>query len=333
MPIYQFMISIVVPVYNVENFLDECIQSILCQTYQNFELVLVDDGSTDDSLTICNRYVSKDVRVKCISIKNNGANNARKVGVANAKGEYIMFVDADDTIANNALENFVSLVEHNSCVDIVIAHMQEEKKEISGYHYLLDLLHFSCWVSMCFKLYRTSILKDSLIDIPSELKYGEDLLQNVNIARFANKVMYCNIEYYNYRLVHTSVTHTMQFSQSYESKFQEFLVRCLFKQSLKDKLESGVKSDLDFAWCRCYLNGLKNVALYSSSFNFEDSAFIKLKSNLRQNKSELNVDEKILLYSNPLWCILLLKSYINYCRFKKYIKIKMIKVGIYNKYR
>lgn len=321
-------ISIVVPVYNVEQYLDECIESILCQTYQNFELVLVDDGSTDGSLHICNRYVSKDARVKCIPIENSGANNARKVGVANANGEYIMFVDADDTIENKALEAFVSIIEHNLNVDIVIAHMQEEEKEISGYDYLLDLLHFSCWVSMCFKLYRTSVLKDSFINIPSELKYGEDLLQNVNIARYVNSVVYCNINYYKYRMVENSVSHTMKFCQEYEDKLQNFLTSYLFGKSVAEKLNSEVKTDLDFAWCKCYLNGLKNVVLYSSNFNCHDFAYLQLKHNLKSHFTMLDMDERILLYSHHIVCIPLFKSYIYYCRLKKNIKKGLVRIGL-----
>jgi len=94
-------ISIIVPVYNAENYLNDCIDSILVQTFTDFELILVDDGSTDRSGNICDEYTLKDKRIKVIHKKNGGASTARKVGVEEAGGRYIGWVDADDRIADD----------------------------------------------------------------------------------------------------------------------------------------------------------------------------------------------------------------------------------------
>lgn len=98
------MISIIVPVYNSQNYLDRCISSILDQTYTDFELIIVDDGSTDDSLRICMKYAQIDKRVVVISQKNTGAGLARNAGLAIAKGDYIGFVDSDDYISHDMYE-------------------------------------------------------------------------------------------------------------------------------------------------------------------------------------------------------------------------------------
>ena len=94
------IISIIVPIYNVDNYLEKCIDSILNQALEEFELVLVNDGSTDNSGAICDKYSNKDERVKVIHKKNGGVSSARNVGIKNANGDYIGFVDPDDYVDN-----------------------------------------------------------------------------------------------------------------------------------------------------------------------------------------------------------------------------------------
>ena len=98
------MISIIVPVYNTEKYLDQCIQSILSQTYTDFELLLIDDGSTDSSGVICDRYAEQDSRVRVFHKPNGGVSSARNIGLDNTKGEWITFLDSDDWIAPSMLD-------------------------------------------------------------------------------------------------------------------------------------------------------------------------------------------------------------------------------------
>ena len=100
------MISIIIPVYNVEKYLPQCIDSVLAQSYRNFELILVDDGSPDGSPSICDRYACKDNRVKVIHQQNSGVSTARNNGIDNAKGEWITFIDSDDFVESDYLERF-----------------------------------------------------------------------------------------------------------------------------------------------------------------------------------------------------------------------------------
>ena len=95
------MISVIVPVYNSEKRLHKCIDSILGQTYTNFELLLINDGSTDTSGDICEEFAEKDERIKVFHKKNGGASSARNIGIDNAKGEYICFVDSDDYVSDD----------------------------------------------------------------------------------------------------------------------------------------------------------------------------------------------------------------------------------------
>lgn len=120
----KFKVSIIIPVYNVEDYLVCCVNSILNQTYKNFELILVDDGSVDKSAEICDEYHKKDTRVKVIHKKNGGLSSARNAGLDVAKGKYIIFVDSDDFVANNFCEKLIKGIEENSA-EIAICNYSE----------------------------------------------------------------------------------------------------------------------------------------------------------------------------------------------------------------
>lgn len=113
------MFSIIIPVYNVEQYLDKCLKSISKQTFLDFECIIVDDGSPDNSNAIIDKYVNKDQRFKVIHQKNMGLSAARNTGLDAAKGDYIAFVDSDDYIANDYLEKFVLKIA-SSNADIII---------------------------------------------------------------------------------------------------------------------------------------------------------------------------------------------------------------------
>ena len=114
----QALISVIIPVYNVENYLRECIESVLNQTFRDFEVILVDDGSTDSSGDICDEYVEKDERVTVIHQKNGGLSVARNTGLSEANGKYVYFLDSDDYISENALATLLNIAENDSS-DIV----------------------------------------------------------------------------------------------------------------------------------------------------------------------------------------------------------------------
>ena len=101
------LISVVLPIYNVEKYLNRCIKSIITQTYKNLEVILVDDGSPDHCPRICDEWAKKDARIKVIHKKNEGLGMARNTGIENATGEYICFVDSDDYIAPDTIEKVI----------------------------------------------------------------------------------------------------------------------------------------------------------------------------------------------------------------------------------
>ena len=125
------LISIIVPVYKAEKYLSECIDSIISQTYENFELILIDDGSPDNSGKICDEYAEKDKRIKVIHKENAGVSSARNIGLDNASGEYIAFIDSDDFVDKQYLEKLHCNLKHNDA-DISLCRLSYYKKDVAN---------------------------------------------------------------------------------------------------------------------------------------------------------------------------------------------------------
>jgi glycosyltransferase involved in cell wall biosynthesis len=164
------LISVVVPVYKVEKYIHECINSVLGQTYKNFELILVDDGSPDTCGEICDDYSRKDTRVRVIHKKNGGLSDARNAGIDIAKGEYITFIDSDDYVHQDYLKVMLRLAEehHASIVQVDFTNQadnlgQGASERISLFNpeeALTDMLRMrKVQVIACAKLYRTDLFK------------------------------------------------------------------------------------------------------------------------------------------------------------------------------
>lgn len=239
------MISIIVPVYNTEKYLDQCIQSVLAQTYTNWELLLIDDGSTDSSGAICDKYAAKDKRIRVFHKENGGANSARLLGVKYASGTYTMFLDADDTIEAYGLNDVIQYTQHDSS-DIIVAHTTHPYKLLDKYSYLQDLLIGDCWGSLCTKLYRTSVLAKHFCDIPQDLKMGEDLMQNINLAQSVTRITYCNSRFYNYRRNVTSVSNSFSRTWEYEKKYHKAIGEILQYNIFNDTTLLEHKSNVFF---------------------------------------------------------------------------------------
>ncbi len=174
-------ISVIVPVYNVEKYLSRCIDSVLQQTYKNFELILIDDGSTDNSSKICDIYAKADDRIKVLHKKNEGVSVARNIGIDIAQGECIFFVDSDDWVSENCLHFLTSAMERNP-VQLVAGSFQYRSIKCKS-HVLPEtfwalnkndnILNLSC---VWNQLFLSKIIKENNLKFPLGMKYGEDTL-------------------------------------------------------------------------------------------------------------------------------------------------------------
>lgn len=233
----ESLISVIVPVYNAERWIKKCIFSILRQTYHNIEIILVDDGSKDKSLTICKNFAKTDTRIRIISKENGGVSSARNAGLLSAKGEYITFVDSDDFLASNAIGVMAKVIEQSKadfCVGQIIylspvgnVHQNRVKNRVCK---RIDMSEFCDFLDgmdtgPCGKLFKRSVIKQNNIMFDESVHMGEDTIFFYDYLRACNVIASVDGDvYYINGLMETSLSRN-----TYHENLAENLHRCLYK--------------------------------------------------------------------------------------------------------
>ena len=212
-------ISVIVPVYNVDRYLEICIDSLINQTYDNLEIILINDGSTDDSKLICEKYLNLDKRIKLINQKNKGVSSARNNGIRNSSGEYIVFVDSDDYCELNMFETIVKNINLNKDTFIIYGYnkifknkkksvLLNENKNLNKNNIIKNILiKEEIGGYLWNKLFIASIIKNNNIKFNNKISYCEDLLFVSEYIRYIKRVKYLKKSLYNYRMRKNSVTY------------------------------------------------------------------------------------------------------------------------------
>lgn len=214
-------ISIIVPVYNVQDYLERCIKSLINQTYKNIEIILVNDGSTDNSLEICNNYCNKDDRIIVINKENGGLSDARNYGICNATGDYILFVDSDDYIELDSCEKFESIVKNNIMIDVVTSNAKVvDNNEISylkhtcyskynfsnGIDYLShEIKNNSMSMASVLNLYNLKFIKDNNLYFKKGILH-EDEEFTPRVFLKSKNIIHLDYCFYNYILRNDSIS-------------------------------------------------------------------------------------------------------------------------------
>ena len=316
------MISIIIPIYNVEKYLEKCLDSILNQTYKNLEIILIDDGSTDNSPNICNSYCEKDKRIKIIHKNNEGVSSARNKGIELSKGKYIVFIDSDDYVSNEHIEVLYDCIISNN-VDLVISNLidisedgiilnNEEKESflMNKDQCLKELLSEDNFYHLCCgNIYR----KDLLEKIRFNCKYSiaEDLdflyryIKQISSAYFLSK----NTYYYLKR--EGSATNSI-----YSEKWNDELKICNFIISEMVELENNFHKYAKRKYIRLNINQAYRFKLNKNQTKI-------LKNNIKIYKNEM-FNSKLFDNKEKLKIFLLLKSYYLF-KIVSNIKDKIIK--------
>lgn len=221
-------ISIIIPVYNAERYIEKCLKSIINQTLTEIEVIIINDGSHDKSLEICENYANQDPRIRIIDKENQGVSIARNKGIEEAKGKYIMFIDADDWIENNACEILYSEIKQNSadlCFCNHIIEYNDRVKKVKFYDensmilkddirrkIILPLIEENqnkihekaSFRSPWGKLFKKSIIIDNNIRFNKELSIGEDFIFNLEYLSKSEKVVMSDNYLYHYLINDTS---------------------------------------------------------------------------------------------------------------------------------
>ena len=233
------MISIVVPVYNAESTIEKCLKSIQNQTFTDFEAVLIDDGSSDNSGVICDKYSNEDGRFRVFHQKNNGVSYARQAGIEKAQGEYVIHADPDDWVEETMLEDLLKMaIDTNADVVLCDYYINDNiyvKQQPSNLHHevvlkeLFQHLHGSC----CNKLLRRECYEFFKVQFPKELSYSEDLVFWVKLLIHPLKIAYLPNAYYHYIQHQNSAVH----SYINNSKEQGWILMNIIRNELKDNTE------------------------------------------------------------------------------------------------
>ncbi len=255
-------ISIIIPVYNAELYLDACIKSLQNQTFTDCEFIFVNDGSTDNSKIIIESYKELDKRIQLINQKNQGVSIARNNGITIAQGEYIGFVDADDWVENDMYDTLYNSIKKNNC-DIVLCNMSRYFNEIktsSKYnfpsHEVLELEYIKKVLqpyliknddlySSCNKLFKSEIIKNNSIKFPEGNALSEDNIFNLLYFDKIKRFIYLDYAGYNYREVSGSATRDIASKDYFENeiKIYNFNYRSFMNLSISDEEINSLKEE------------------------------------------------------------------------------------------
>ena len=275
-------LSVIVPVYNTEKYLRECIDSILAQTFTDFELILVNDGSTDGSGAICDEYAAKDPRIQVIHQENGGITVARKSGVRAARGEYVTFVDSDDWIDKDMYRIMLA----GESADVVICNMVKsrndgmfeikccvnpglyDKQKLQDSFYPTMLFDFdrcqpAVHPSLCNKLIRCEIIRNVINNVADGITYGEDALCSYACMLDAEKIRMMTQGLYYYRENPQSVCNV--YNKKMFSKL--ILLGTELEQQFKER-NNNLQSQVFGYLARHSLECIRNELLYHTGITF-----------------------------------------------------------------
>lgn len=292
------LVSVVVPAYNVGKYLSECIESVLNQTFKNFEVIIVDDGSIDRTGEICDAYAQKDFRIKVFHTKNQGVSAARRLGVSKSAGDWLYFIDGDDTIPEKALEMLLSHA-NNAAFDIIIGFMNWKipidcRLIITNDQYRHKVLTYNeTRYSLCGKLYRREVVKEGYFNIPRSITNGEDKLVNVQIAfSITSDVLLLNESVYNYRTDNiSSAMHNYKVTLENEEEYYKYLYSYIPEGEEKKYMSELIK---------CRINALSRLYRQNQNQEWRKSDYYKkLRTDIDRYKYKLTISNRLLFCKIP----------------------------------
>lgn len=288
------ILTVVIPVYNVEKYLKRCIDSILVQEWKNYDILLVDDGSTDNSPQICDDYAKAYDIISVIHKENGGLSEARNTGISNAEGEYVCFLDSDDWIEPNTFSDLAEVIESDQ-YDIISFNQEFVKSEhdiiksdskrtkrLTGKEALIDMFSYGFITGFATdKIYRKALFTKNTIQFPVG-KYYEDLGTNYKLFLAAKKVYATNQKYYHYLIDNPdSITQSWN-----EKKFRDmfgFYKEVFYSDFVRSQLN---QEELHISQLY-YVNGLTHIlaSLYKAKLHKNyDEITSEVKQELEKNK-------------------------------------------------
>ena len=297
----QGLIGVIVPVYKVEKYIAECIESILVQTYTNLRLILVDDGTPDDAGKTCDEYAKKDTRITVIHQENAGVTRARARGVEEADDcEFITFVDGDDTLVNNGLEKMYKHMD--DCTEIVMCNNYHANEANVRFYELpdgQDSIETTYFIKRNIalnggapwgKLFRRTLFNKKTFDIPRDIICGEDVIMNIRLAFNCNSpIKLINEPLYNYRIHPQSVFNQFRHTAEYEHLFWRKVLEAIPTERIPEFINDHINIRLTL-W-KMHNKKAKRPQWADTPFH------IQLKSDIKEYHFTAPFFDKLLLFN------------------------------------
>jgi glycosyltransferase EpsJ len=282
------LVSVVVPIYNVEKWLERCLATILNQPFTDLEIILVNDGSTDNCGKICEQYAQIDKRIKVVHKENRGLSSARNAGIEAATGKYIVFIDPDDVISQEYFEVLLSTAEKYNCDAVVSGYKKVPINDIvvpgfklnevmNGKDFVLSSSNIHSNNDLCFVwryCYRLDVIKESNIKFNEQVFIGEDVIFNLEFLLKSSRVCAIQSNYYDYTVNNPDSLMRVPFKPKLE---QSLVKQYEVRKRLSKKY--GLLED------REYRTDMANYYL--------NTIYRRLLQNLRGNKESLNINKEL----------------------------------------
>lgn len=259
-------ISVIIPVYNGERYISTCINSLLEQTYTDWNAILVNDGSTDNSISVMQSWAERDSRIVVVSQHNHGVAAARDKGIREAKGEYILFLDVDDTLESDCLEKLVcgfdSSIDMVASAFTIVQKSKRVKKKVRNatlakVDYLRKVLSGHYGWELCAKMYRKELF-DEPLSVPCQIRIGEDAAVFVQLATRSRNVRIINDALYNYIQYPSSASHQKAVDLAEETLQAAYYIDELLK---KETFYPEIKNEIDTMYLLFYSNSTRKAYL------------------------------------------------------------------------
>jgi len=288
-------ISILVPVYNVEKYLQRCVDSVLAQDFTDWEMILVDDGSPDRCPQICDEYAQQDERIKVVHQKNGGAHAARKAGFEHSQGKYLVFLDPDDYLLPKALSSLYAIAiegkydivkganlrVRNNGTSSIEAPILSGKEIIEEENYLFALLSYHILPYLWGGIYRKTLFSEETFKSAINIPIGEDWITNQSIWRSVKRYATINNVVYAYYINNSSIMQTRVLSHEYHESFRKMMLQIATGASSKNM--QAIERDRIMVHIKCFFTpeiGWDNT-WYNIIYEYvkDDNNFKKLSQN------------------------------------------------------
>ncbi len=318
------LISVIVPVYKAEKYLNQCVESILNQTYRNLEVILVDDGSPDECPEICDAWAKKDNRVKVIHQLNSGGGKARNVALACAKGDYITFVDSDDYISVDMFQTLskyfdeeIDIVEcnytntDNDCAEFDDLNLPIQIEEYSSFEAMKKNIEDHIFRQLIWnKMYRREVIGQ--VRFP-EGKKIDDEFWTYQVIGNAKKLRRIDKAFYAYRQQPNSVMHLLDTKK----RFQAIEAKCNRHEYIKEQMPELIEDSLVNIWFTCMYQG---QLILRAEGTRESTEFIEYLRNILRKYPIDKLSTNISM-SHKIWLQMAQKSFKITCKIRNCLKI------------